>query len=190
MPPRGNPPRIGTLPEWSEVESASRSSAWLIRDGVAEGSFLEVDVGQGTALFMVGHMAPATPKGRWVESILVSSSEEHWSAWYDNRGGEDADSTGLFHACSRNACGAVSHRRDLSEVYMERVRFLWNAQVKELPFAREGLELLQAQLDGEELNASSVEESAALATIGSPGRRQISKGRPRVGAVAAGDTAL
>ena len=124
MPPRGHPPRIGTLPEWSEVESASRSSAWLIRDRVAQGSFLEVDVGQGTALFMVGRMAPATPKGRWVEGILLASSDEHWRAWYDNHGGEDADSSGLIHACSLKACGAVSHWRNLPEVHMERVRVL------------------------------------------------------------------
>ena len=100
---------------------------------MAKGSFLEVDVGQGTALFMVGRMEPATPKGRWVEGILLASSDEHWRSWYDNHGGEDADSTGLFHACSRKACGAVSHRIDLPEVQMERMRILSKAQVKELP---------------------------------------------------------
>ena len=51
---------------------------------------------------------------------------------------------------------------------MERFRVLTKQQVKQLPCAREGLALLEAQLDGEEINASSGEESAALATIGLP----------------------
>ena len=64
---------------------------------------------------------------------------------------------------------------------MERGRVLTKLQVKQLPYAREGLELLEAQLDGEEINASSGEESAALPTIGAPGSRQKRKGRPSPG---------